>query len=78
VAKKIARRKRPPPDLIVHDQGSIFLLFSMTPTGDAWTEEHISDDATRMGRAVVVEHRYIEDIINGAMSDGLYVLVVQR
>ncbi len=31
-----------------------------------------------MGRAIVVEHRYIEDIINGAMSDGLYVLVVQR
>jgi hypothetical protein len=78
VARKIARRKQPPPDLVVQDHGSIFLLSPRTPAGNAWVEEHLPEDATRMGRAIVVEHRYIEDIINGAMSDGLYVLVVQR
>ena len=60
-------------DLIVHDHGSIFLLVAVTPAGEEWIGEHIPEDAMHFGGGVVVEHRYIADIVNGAMSDGLAV-----
>lgn len=58
-------------DIEVNDQGSIVLL---TPTSDAgreWIEENLPDDAQWFGMAVVVEHRYADDIIDGMVNDGL-------
>jgi hypothetical protein len=60
-------------DLEVRNEGSIFLLWPRTDLGREWLAEHIPDDATTFGAAVVVEHRYIAAIVEGATGDGLEV-----
>ena len=58
-------------DLIVRNEGSIFLLRPMTDAGREWVAEHIPEDAMRFGQSIIVEHRYIADIVEGARADGL-------
>jgi hypothetical protein len=58
-------------DFRIEDHGTIFLLCPITPKAEAWISEHIPEDAQRMGTAVAVEHRYIEDIAAGILEDGL-------
>ena len=60
-------------DIKVQNEGSIYLLSSLTPAGEDWIEEHIPEDAMTWGGAIVVEHRYIEAIVVGAIADGLEV-----
>jgi hypothetical protein len=61
------------PDLTIQNEGSIFLLRASTDAGRTWIEANIPDDAQTFGGAVVVEHRYIADITQGAINDGLEV-----
>lgn len=59
-------------DFTVRNEGSIFLLIPHTPAAEAWIEEHLPQDAMRWaGNSIVVEHRYICDIIDGIQADGL-------
>lgn len=59
-------------DLVVQDHGSIFLLTPRSDAGQEWIDEHIPADAQRWGvNSIVVEHRYITDIVLGAQADGL-------
>lgn len=58
-------------DFSVENHGSIVLLRPLTPAAEAWIEEHIPDDAQTFGNAIAVEPRYIQDIINGIVADGL-------
>lgn len=60
-------------DLTVRNEGTIFLLNPVSDAGREWVVEHIPEDAQRWGGAVVVEHRYISDIVRGAQADGLLV-----
>lgn len=60
-------------DFTVRDEGSIFLLTPETPEADAWVAEHLPEDAMRFGKAVVIEHRYVSDIVDGIQADGLEV-----
>jgi len=60
-------------DLKVQNHGTIFLLVPITPAGEAWCDEHLPEDRTYWGKATVVEHRYISDIVEGAIADGLEV-----
>ena len=53
-------------------EGSIALLWFQTITGKDWINEHIDPEAQRWGTsAVVIEHRYLGDIVNGIHDDGL-------
>jgi hypothetical protein len=52
---------------------AVYLLRPLTPAGFDWVEEHIPEDAQRLGNAVAVEHRYISDIVAGIQDDGLAV-----
>lgn len=61
------------PDLIVSDQGSIFLLRGATDAGKDWIADHIPADAQSWCGDIVVEHRYIGAIVEGAIADGLVV-----
>lgn len=65
--------KRQTVDLTVQNEGSIFLLRGVSNSGEDWIAENIPDDATTWGDAIVVEHRYIQDIIDGARAAGLTV-----
>jgi hypothetical protein len=59
------------PDFSVENHGSIFLLRPLSPLGFDWIDQHIPEDAQHFGNAVVVEHRYIGDIAEGILADGL-------
>jgi hypothetical protein len=61
------------PDLTVRNEGSIFLLRATSDAGHEWISEHIPEDAQTFCGSIVVEHRYIENIVAGAMADGLAV-----
>lgn len=61
------------PDFSVHNHGSIFLLRPHTERARNWISEHIPHDAYAFGEAVVVEHRYIAEIVRGIRTDGLKV-----
>ena len=60
-------------DLDVQGSGSVYLLRPVSPCGASWMAEHIPSDAMRFAWAIVVEHRYIYDIVVGALADGLRV-----
>lgn len=60
-------------DLSVENHGSILLLRPLTDAGTAWLDEHIDSEAQSFGGAIVVEPRYIADIVAGAIDDGLEV-----
>ena len=61
------------PDFLLSNEGSLFLLQPLTPAAVSWVEENIMNDRMTFGFAIVVEHRYIADIVRGAVSDGLVV-----
>ncbi len=60
-------------DLLVHGGGSVYLLRPTSRRGSTWVAQHITPDASWFSGAVVVEHRYIRDIVVGATRDGLEV-----
>lgn len=60
-------------DLHVHGSGTVYLLRPVSRFGASWVAEHIPLDAMRFAGAIVVEHRYIYDIVAGAVADGLRV-----
>lgn len=62
-------------DFAVENHGTIFLLRPQTGAARAWTDEHLpdNDERTYFGNAIVVEHRYIGDIVDGIVNDGLTV-----
>ena len=60
-------------DVVVTGGGSDYLVDWLTAKGKAWIAEHLPQDAQRFGESVVVEHRYIQDIVQGMADDGLRV-----
>jgi hypothetical protein len=64
-----------PPDFLVENHGSIFLLKPQTPSAISWVEEHIGQDNgyQTFWPTCVVEHRFIAAIVIGIQNDGLTV-----
>jgi hypothetical protein len=60
-------------DVTVDNHGSIVLFHLHTDAARAWVSEHVSDEAQFFGGALVVEPRYVENLIEGMTSDGLEV-----
>jgi hypothetical protein len=65
----------PTPDFLVENHFTIFLLTPLTPAARFWVQENLPDESDRIDFAgsIVVEHRYIADIVRGAIADGLSV-----
>ena len=63
------------PDFVVENHSSIFLLKPLTPAATSWVEEHIGEENGYQPYfpTVVVEPRYIADIVEGIQNDGLAV-----
>lgn len=51
--------------------GSVFLLIPNTEAAKAWVDEHLPEHPLTLGRGIAVEHRYISEIMQGIMADGL-------
>ncbi|MGH2506550.1 MAG: hypothetical protein ACRDHZ_03905 [Ktedonobacteraceae bacterium] len=63
------------PDFTVQNEGSIVLLHPHTDAARSWVDENIGEDNgyQPMWPTVVVEHRFIADIVNGIQMDELEV-----
>jgi hypothetical protein len=70
------RATRGGPDLIVHGQGSNYLLLSNSVFGRDWISDHAPENAVTFGQGIVVERRYIGAIIEAAGNDGNVVAVL--
>lgn len=65
-------------DLILESDGprpTVYLVRGVTDAGTEWLQGHLAiDDETQYWNgSVVVEHRFIQDIVNEALNDGLVV-----
>ena len=60
-------------DFSLQDEGSIVLLRMHTPVAQAWVEDHICEPTYWTPHAIVIEHRYIGDVLEGIIADGLEV-----
>ena len=60
-------------DFEISGSGTVYLLHPLTRAAHTWIAEHLPANAMRLGEAVVVEWRYIGDIVGGAIGDGLQV-----
>ncbi len=58
-------------DFILTDHGTIALLLPVTHAAKSWVNEHLPDDATTFCRSIVIEHRYVGDIVDGITNDNL-------
>ncbi len=63
------------PDFTVQNEGTIFLLTPVSDLAVDWAEHHLPQDSQHFGGSIVVEHRYIENIVAGIQNDGLTVEV---
>jgi hypothetical protein len=58
-------------DFEVSNHGTIFIFTPMTPAAGVWVLEFLPEDAQHRAGGVVIEHRYISDVVAGAQLDGL-------
>jgi len=63
------------PDFTVENHGSIFLLQPQNKQAIDWVEEHIGPENGYQPYfpTIVVEHRFIANIVEGIQSNGLVV-----
>jgi len=70
----IRNSRKTTPDFSIEGEGrfcTVYLLRPLTPAAFDWIDEHIPEDAQRLGTAIAVEHRYIGAIAEGIVADGL-------
>ncbi len=69
------------PDIVIENHGTLYLLWPQSEAGEQWLRGHTAKDAQWWGPgrggltrgALVVEPRYVADIVAGAIADGLEV-----
>jgi aromatic ring-cleaving dioxygenase len=54
----------------VEDHGSIVLIRPLTDDVRDWLADHTDDEAQWFGRALVVEPRYVVDIVTALVEEG--------
>jgi hypothetical protein len=61
-------------DFSIQNHGSIFLIHPHIEGAREWIAEHIDPDQSQtFGGGLVVEPRYVSDLVAGMESDGLVV-----
>lgn len=55
----------------LQDEGTLWLVLPLTPVATDWLESNVEDSAMWMGGALVVEHRYVRDLVDGMVEAGL-------
>lgn len=57
-------------DFTLYDHGSISVLVPRTDDAKDWVAEFLPDDAQWIAGGVVIEARYVADIVDGITADG--------
>lgn len=61
-------------DFLLDNHGSVCILNAITPDAAQWVDDHLPDDALCWGPVgTVIEPRYVGDIVQGVINDGLVV-----
>lgn len=58
-------------DFELRNEGTIAPLWPLTGRAAEWIAENIGADALTFANAIVIEHRYVADIVEGAQADGM-------
>ena len=58
-------------DILVQNEGTVFLFCPLTFQGKEWIDEHVQPDAVWFGSALVVEHRFAWGLAHGMKDAGL-------
>jgi len=59
------------PDVLVCNEGTVFLFCPLTHRSKAWIDEFVQPDAQWFGNALVVEHRFAWGLAQGMKDAGL-------
>ena len=59
------------PDVLVHNEGTVFLFNPLTSRAKEWIDENVQPDAQWFGTSLVVEHRYAWGLAQGMKQNGL-------
>jgi hypothetical protein len=65
------QEKRVTPDVLVANEGTVFLFNPLTSRAKEWIEEYVADDAQWFGTTLVVEHRFAWGLAQGMRDGGL-------
>jgi hypothetical protein len=60
-------------DVTVEGHGTVHLFHLRTDRARMWVAECVAQPATFYGGALVVEHRYVQHVVQGMSDDGLEV-----
>ena len=58
-------------------EGTISVLTPKTNEAREWVASNLQGEIQYWGKGVVIEHRYVSDILNGVMEAGLVVAMNQ-
>ncbi len=59
------------PDVLVRNEGTVFLFCPLTSRGKQWIEEHVQPNAQWYGSALAVEHRFAWGLAQALKDAGL-------
>ena len=61
-------------DFLIDDQGTIVRLTPLSDGARQWLEDNVEAEPWQwLGRSLCIDHRYADDLISGAVADGLEV-----
>lgn len=60
-------------DATVYNHGSICIVVPLTAAARAWIAENVSGESMWFAGGLVVEPRYLDDLVDGMRADGLEV-----
>ena len=59
------------PDVLVCNEGTVFLFCPLTSRGKAWIDQYVQPGAQWFGNTLVVEHRFAWGLAQGMKDAGL-------
>ena len=60
-------------DIWILPQGTLTLVRPLTQRASEWISQHAQDDFQWFGPALVIEHHYLANLLDGMIQDGLRV-----
>lgn len=60
-----------PSDFALHNHGTLFILVPLSGDAETWCEDHLQQDGMRWAGGYAVDHRCMQDIIEGIREGGL-------
>jgi hypothetical protein len=72
IQHKVHSTQKAAPDFLIENHGTLFFLRPLSQSAREWIEENISqtDSFQPPGPTVLIDYRYISDIIRGLVEEG--------